>query len=181
MIMEGISTLKRHKVEFNTLTVVNSENVHRALDVDNFLKRIGSRYIQFIPLVERVAASSGMDQMTLIKPDFSGQSRVTEWSVPAEKWGEFMNIIFSHWAQHDLGEIFVMNFEQAMSKMCGYPGACTINETCGGNLILEANGDVYSCDHFVYSEYKLGNINDDNIVSLVNSSKNQCFGLIKKT
>ncbi|HKN02647.1 MAG TPA: anaerobic sulfatase maturase, partial [Buttiauxella sp.] len=180
-VMDGLSALKRHKVEFNTLTVVNAENVKRPLDVYNFLKRIGSRYMQFIPLVERKAAESDTNGLTLIQPDFSGQCRVTEWSVPAKAWGEFMNQIFDQWAQHDIGKVFVMNFEQTMSKMSGNLSACVINETCGTNLIVESNGDVYSCDHFVYPEYKLGNVNKDDLLTLVNSPENIKFGQSKKT
>ncbi|HED5889452.1 TPA: radical SAM protein, partial [Salmonella enterica] len=151
-VLKGISALKRHKVEFNTLTVVNRENMQRPLDTYNFLKRIGSRYMQFIPLVERQAAQPDSNGLTLIQPDFSGQCQVTDWSVSAKGWGKFMNTIFDHWVVNDLGEVFVMNFEQTMAKINGQLSSCWLNETCGGNLIVEANGDIYSCDHFVYPE-----------------------------
>lgn len=180
-VMRGIETLKRHKVEFNTLTVVNEENVKRPLDVYHFLKRIGSRYMQFIPLVERAAAQPDANGLTLIQPDFSGQCHVTEWSVPAKSWGHFMNTLFDYWVTHDIGEVFVMNFEQTLTKMCGQLSACVINETCGTNLIVEANGDVYSCDHFVYPEHKLGNVNHDNLLDLINSPQNVEFGQRKLT
>jgi len=180
-VMRGIETLKRHKVEFNTLTVVNEENVKRPLDVYHFLKRIGSRYMQFIPLVERAAAQPDANGLTLIQPDFSGQCHVTEWSVPAKSWGHFMNTLFDYWVNHDIGEVFVMNFEQTLTKMCGQLSACVINETCGTNLIVEANGDVYSCDHFVYPEHKLGNVNHDNLLDLINSPQNVEFGQRKLT
>ncbi|MEQ9864586.1 anaerobic sulfatase maturase [Pectobacterium aroidearum] len=179
-VMKGLEALKRHKVEFNTLTVVNAENVKRPLDVYQFLKRIGSRYMQFIPLVERRAAKPDDNGLVLIQPDFSGQCSVTEWSVPAKAYGRFLNTIFDYWVQHDLGNVFVMNFEQTLTKMTGQLSACVINETCGGNLIVEANGDVYSCDHFVYPENKLGNINQDDLASLVNSPQNLAFGENKR-
>ncbi|BES86302.1 anaerobic sulfatase maturase [Pectobacterium araliae] len=179
-VMKGLEALKRHRVEFNTLTVVNAENVKRPLDVYQFLKRIGSRYMQFIPLVERRAAQPDDNGLVLIQPDFSGQCSVTEWSVPAKAYGRFLNTIFDHWVQHDLGNVFVMNFEQTLTKMTGQLSACIINETCGGNLIVEANGDVYSCDHFVYPENKLGNINQDDLASLVNSPQNLAFGENKR-
>ncbi|MBA0169628.1 anaerobic sulfatase maturase [Pectobacterium versatile] len=179
-VMKGLEALKRHRVEFNTLTVVNAENVKRPLDVYQFLKRIGSRYMQFIPLVERRAAQPDDNGLVLIQPDFSGQCSVTEWSVPAKAYGRFLNTIFDHWVQHDLGNVFVMNFEQTLTKMTGRLSACIINETCGGNLIVEANGDVYSCDHFVYPENKLGNINQDDLASLVNSPQNLTFGENKR-
>lgn len=180
-VINGIEALKRHKVEFNTLTVVNDENVKRPLDVYHFLKRIGSRYMQFIPLVERAAAEPDANGLTLIQPDFSGQCHVTEWSVPAKGWGRFMNTLFDYWVTHDIGEVFVMNFEQTLTKMCGQMSACVINETCGTNLIVEANGDVYSCDHFVYPENKLGNVNSDDLLDLVNSPENKAFGQRKRT
>ncbi|MBJ9164594.1 anaerobic sulfatase maturase [Citrobacter farmeri] len=175
-VLKGLEALKRYRVEFNTLTVVNAENVKRPLDVYHFLKRIGSRYMQFIPLVERSAVEPDENGLTLIQPNFTGQCRVTEWSVPAKEYGNFLNTIFDYWVQNDLGQVFVMNFEQTLSKMAGQPSACVINETCGGNLIVEANGDVYSCDHFVYPEHKLGNINQDNLVALVNTPQNIAFG-----
>lgn len=180
-VLRGIETLKRHKVEFNTLTVVNEENVKRPLDVYHFLKRIGSRYMQFIPLIERAAAQPDANGLTLIQPDFSGQCHVTEWSVPAKSWGYFMNTLFDYWVTHDVGEVFVMNFEQTLTKMCGQMSACVINETCGTNLIVEANGDVYSCDHFVYPEHKLGNVNSDDLLDMVNSPQNRDFGQRKLT
>ncbi|ECA8972325.1 anaerobic sulfatase maturase [Salmonella enterica subsp. enterica] len=180
-VLKGISALKRHKVEFNTLTVVNRENMQRPLDTYNFLKRIGSRYMQFIPLVERQAAQPDSNGLTLIQPDFSGQCQVTDWSVSAKGWGKFMNTIFDHWVVNDLGEVFVMNFEQTMAKINGQLSSCWLNETCGGNLIVEANGDIYSCDHFVYPENKLGNINNDDLLQLVNKIENIEFGQRKFT
>lgn len=175
-VMRGIDTLKRYKVEFNTLTVVNNENVKRPLDVYNFLKRIGSKYMQFIPLVERAATEPDENGLILIQPDFSGQCHVTDWSVPAKAWGQFMNVLFDHWVTNDLGKIFIMNFEQTLTKLCGNPSACVINETCGTNLIVESNGDIYSCDHFVYPENKVGNINTDELIDVVNSPSNKKFG-----
>lgn len=180
-VIKGLEALQRHHVEFNTLTVVNSENVRRPLDVYRFLKRIGSRYMQFIPLVERRASQPDDNGLTLIQPDFSGQCSVESWSVPPTAWGRFLNVIFDEWVQKDLGTVFVMNFEQTMAKMAGMPSACVINEVCGGNLIVESNGDVYSCDHFVYPENKLGNVNDDDLLTLVNSPQNIAFGEKKLT
>ncbi|MCA5932853.1 anaerobic sulfatase maturase [Pectobacterium versatile] len=179
LVMKGLESLKRHKVEFNTLTVVNAENVKRPMDVYKFLKRIGSRYMQFIPLVERRAAQPDDNGLTLIQPDFSGQCSVTEWSVPAKAYGRFLNTIFDHWVQNDIGTVFVMNFEQTLTKITGKPSACVINEVCGSNLIVESNGDVYSCDHFVYPENKLGNINQDDLSKMVNAKQNISFGLNK--
>ncbi|MFM2482001.1 anaerobic sulfatase maturase [Celerinatantimonas sp. YJH-8] len=180
-VMKGLEHLKQHHVEFNTLTVVNAENVKRPLDTYKFLKRIGSRYIQFIPLVERQANQPDENGLTLIQPSFSDQCAVTDWSVPAAQYGVFLNQIFDYWCLNDLGDVFVMNFEQTMSQMLGRPGACVFGETCGNELVVEANGDVYSCDHFVYPEHKLGNIHQDKLTTLVNLPQNLQFGEDKLT
>lgn len=179
-VMKGLAALKKYRVEFNTLTVVNAENVKRPMDVYNFLKRIGSRYMQFIPLVERQSAEPDQNGLTLIQPDFSGQCSVTQWSVPSKAYGQFLNTIFDHWVMNDLGSVFVMNFEQTLAKLDGKSGSCVMNETCGANLIVEANGDVYSCDHFVYPEHKLGNINQQSPGELANSSQHLTFSMVKK-
>ncbi|MGK3143245.1 anaerobic sulfatase maturase [Pantoea sp. C2G6] len=179
-VMRGMDALKRHKVEFNTLTVINAENVKRPKDVYHFLKRAGSRYMQFIPLVERRAAAADEHGLTLIQPDFTGQCAVTEWSVPAKAYGHFLNTLFDHWITHDLGTVFVMNFEDTLAKLVGQHSSCVMSETCGGNLIVEANGDLYSCDHFVYPEHRLGNINHDDLHAVVNSPRHLAFGQNKR-
>lgn len=180
-VIRGLEALKRHNVDFNTLTVVNAENVKRPQEIYRFLKRIGSRYMQFIPLVERRAAQPDANGLTLISPDFSAQCRVTEWSVPAKAYGRFLNVIFDSWVQNDVGSAFVMNFEQTLAKIAGRSGSCVMSETCGDNPIVESNGDIYSCDHFVYPEHKLGNINHDSLSALVNSAQNIAFAQRKRT
>ncbi len=174
--LKGVALLKKHNVDFNTLTVVNAENVKRPLNVYAFLKRIGSRYMQFIPLVERKAIVPDSHGLTLIQPTFSGESNLAEWSVPAKAYGKFLNTIFDHWIQNDLGDVFVMNFEQTMSQLVGRLGACVFSETCGNGLAMESNGDVYSCDHYVYPEHKLGNVNETSLINLVNLPQNLKFG-----
>lgn len=174
--LRGLSLLKKHRVNFNTLTVVNAENVKRPLSVYNFLKRVGSQYMQFIPLVERKAIMPDRHGLILIQPSFDGESNLAEWSVSAKAYGKFLNTIFDHWIQNDLGKIFVMNFEQTMSQLAGRPGACVFSETCGNGLAMESNGDVYSCDHYVYPEHKLGNVKESKLIDLVNLPQNLAFG-----
>lgn len=175
-VVEGIRLLKRYGVEFNTLTVVNAENVKRPLDVYRSLKRVGSRHMQFIPLVERYINDPSHDGLMLIEPDFIGSSQIADWSVPSVAYGNFLNTIFDYWLQNDFGNIFVMNFEQTLTQLIGGVGSCVSAKKCGGNIIIEANGDVFSCDHFVYPQHKLGNIHLTNLINLVNSSKNESFG-----
>jgi len=174
-VLEGIALLRRYHVQFNTLSVINDVNVRRPVELYRFLKSIGSRYMQFIPLTERRAMTPDANGLTLISPDFSGQSHVEAWSVPPKAWGEFLNAIFNEWATRDIGKIFVMNFEQTLAQLYGMPAACVISETCGANLILEANGDVYACDHYVYPANKLGNIHTNTLTAMVNSPQNLAF------
>ena len=180
-VLKGIECLKKHKVEFNTLTVVNEFNVRKPLETYQFLKSIGSQFMQFIPLVERKAKEADENGLTLIQPDFTGQCDVTPWSVPSKAYGAFLNKIFDYWVVNDFNRIFVMNFEQTMSQMIGRSAACVFSETCGGDLVMEANGDVYSCDHFVYPEHKLGNLHHHDLEAMVNSPQNSAFGESKKT
>lgn len=180
-VMAGLACLRRHRVDFNTLTVVNADNVVRPLEIYHFLRRAGSRYMQFIPLVERRAARPDANGLTLVTPDFAGECRVAPWSVPARAYGRFLNAIFDCWAQHDIGSVFVMNFEQTLAKLAGQPGICVQSETCGGNLVVEAQGDIYACDHFVWPQHRLGNIHHDDLRTLVNGEKQRAFGQRKLT
>ncbi|WP_417315815.1 anaerobic sulfatase maturase [Cycloclasticus pugetii] len=175
-VLKGVELLKKYGVEFNTLTVVNTENVKRPLHVYSFLKRIGSQYMQFIPLVERKSVKPDVDGLILVQPAYEGEANLANWSVPAKAYGKFLNTIFDHWLVNDLGKVFVMNFEQTMSQIAGRPGTCVHSETCGSALAMESNGDVYSCDHYVYSDHKLGNIHQASLIELVNLPQNRAFG-----
>lgn len=181
-ILSAVELFKNNQVEFNTLTVVNAKNVNEPLKVYNFLKSIGSNYMQFIPLVEREKSIKDNGELYLVDPDFTGDSEVTDWSLKPEDFGIFLNSIFDEWFMKDIGKIFVMNFEETMSKKYNLnSSSCIISEYCGANLVVEKNGEVYSCDHFVFPEYKLGNINDSELNSLVNSEKQLSFSKRKKS
>ena len=107
--------LRKYHVEFNTLSVISDANVDHPIEVYEFLKKIGSRYLQFIPLIERKAEQPDQHGLTLIHPGHTGKSKVAEWSVDPEKYGQFLNTIFDHWFKHDFGQMFVMNFEDIMA------------------------------------------------------------------
>ncbi|MGR5066036.1 anaerobic sulfatase maturase [Photobacterium sp. DNB22_13_2] len=157
-VMCGIELLKKHKVDFNTLTVVNRENVKHPKRVYQFLKEIGATYLQFIPLVEREKGSLKPDGMKLVLPN-EPLAEVTPWSVPSLQYGEFLFEIFELWVRKDVGRIFVNMFDSALSSWCGQQsGMCHFIERCGHAFALEANGDLYNCDHYVYPEHLLGNI-----------------------
>lgn len=180
-ILTTVEILKKHNIEFNTLTVVNNKNVKNPLEIYHFLKSIGSQYMQFIPLVEREAKVKTQGDLFLVDPDYDAACEVTEWSLSSKDYGEFLNVIFDEWFKKDIGNVFVMNFEETMMKKYSGQSSCVINEYCGANLIVEKNGDIYSCDHFVYPEHNIGNINKNNLNEIVNSKQQLEFGKRKKT
>ncbi len=164
-VMRGLELLKKHKVDFNTLTVVNRANSRQPLAVYCFLKEIGSQFIQFIPLVERQPSAQtkalGLDfamPPDLIQADDS-QSPVTAWSVEAGQYGKFLCTIFDEWVRKDVGQTFVQLFDVALGNWMGLGSSlCVFAEKCGVALAIEHNGDLYSCDHYVYPKYRLGNV-----------------------
>ncbi|RKX35387.1 MAG: anaerobic sulfatase maturase [Verrucomicrobia bacterium] len=180
-VMQGVGLLKKHKVEFNTLTVVNRANSRHPLEVYRFLKKIGSGFIQFIPLVERSVepgSDTGLDLAP--PPDPEKKNRhilVTSWSVRADDYGEFLVKIFDEWVRKDVGKTFVQIFDVTLGNWTGMGGGlCVFSEKCGLGLALEHNGDLYSCDHYVYPKFKLGNIMNLGLGSMVDSDFQRKFG-----
>lgn len=180
-VMNGLELLKKHNVEFNTLTCVNRVNSYEPLAVYNFLKSIGSTFLQLIPIVERKTVTTGKTKLELVSPEFSGEAEVTDWSVEPEQYGRFLTSIFDEWVRKDVGNIFVQMFEVSLESWFGKPQSlCVFRETCGTAMAVEHNGDLYSCDHYVYPENKLGNIIETGISSLVDSPQEFQFGMNKR-
>jgi len=186
-VMHGLELLKKHGVEFNTLTVVNSANSQSPLEVYRFLKSIGSQFLQFIPLVERTAPtelkSEGYD---FAAPPLPGRkadgSPVSPESVAAEQYGNFLCAIFDEWVRHDVGTTFVQLFDTALGNWMGLGSSlCVFAEKCGAALAIEHNGDLYSCDHYVYPRYKLGNVMNQSLGSMVRTPQQIRFGNEKST
>ena len=180
-VMAGIELLKRYGVDFNTLTVVHRDNAREPLCVYRFLKEIGSVHLQFIPVVERQADID----MGLAPPPSSAahspQAVVTPWSVDPVDFGNFLVEIFKDWVHHDVGRIFIQTFEVALGNWMGLGSSlCIFAETCGRALALEHNGDVYSCDHYVYPQYKLGNVREHELAVLADLPAQQHFGAAKR-
>ncbi|MBA3885731.1 MAG: anaerobic sulfatase-maturation protein [Acidobacteria bacterium] len=176
-VLRGLQVLQAHQVRFNTLTVVHRTNAEHPLEVYRFLKEIGSRYMQFIPVVERLAAAPGRAGLTLLPPDSDLPAVVAPWSVEPRQYGEFLSAIFDEWVRHDVARSFVQMFDVALELWMGLePGLCVFRRTCGSALALEHNGDLYSCDHYVYPENRLGNIMDQPLASLVHSAAQVRFG-----
>jgi len=183
--------LYRHGVPFNVLCVVNRVNAKRPLDVYRFLKNeIRPREIQFIPCVEpkdfKQTAPQMWDATTLPPQDSPAahpghpDSVVTDWSVDPDDWGYFLCKVWDDWYSRDVGKVFVNHFETAVAHWKGLDSQlCIYHEFCGKGVALEHDGNLYSCDHYVYPEYKLGNILETSSSRLVFSDEQRKFGLNK--
>jgi uncharacterized protein len=180
-VMRGLSFLKKHGAEFNTLTVVGRHNSRRPLEVYRFLKEAGSGFIQFIPVVERVAQEADATGLVLIGPSARGEARVSPWSVDSLDYGNFLCAIFDEWVRQDVGRTYVQVFDVALEMWLGRPASlCVFRETCGSAMAMEHNGDLYSCDHYVYPENKLGNIMNRPLDAMVSSPEQTKFGMDKR-
>ena len=181
-VVRGIEVLKKHGVEFNTLTVVQRDNSRYPLEVYRFLKEVGSGFLQFIPIVERIADKGAEDGLVLISPESEAQATVSEWSVEPLQYGKFLCAIFDEWVRNDVGTVFVQMFDVTLQACVGGPPSlCVFAPTCGDALVIEHNGDLYSCDHYVYSRYRLGNVLTDSLEAMVDSPQQRSFGEAKQT
>jgi uncharacterized protein len=161
-VMRGIEHLKKHEVDFNAMAVVNNYNAAYPEEFYRFFKSIDCRYIQFSPIVETV----------------DGQPAA--WNVSASQWGDFLINLFDEWIKQDVGVYFMQIFDATLANWVGEkPGICTLAPTCGHAGVMEFNGDVYSCDHFVYPSCKLGNIYTQTIVEMMYSEQQLAFGADK--
>jgi uncharacterized protein len=195
-VMRGLELLKKHGVQFNTLTVVNRANSERPLEVYRFLKSIGSEFLQFIPLVERAAPADAraagvyfaepprLERSAGLRPGSLDKaiqnpvsSPVTPWSVDADQYGAFLCTIFDEWIRKDVGTTFVQLFDVALANWMGLGSSlCVFAEKCGAAMAIEHNGDVYSCDHYVYPRYRLGNVMNHSLGGMVESPQQARFG-----
>jgi len=181
-VMRGLRVLKKHQVEFNALAVVNRQNSQHPLRVYRFLKGIGARFMQFIPIVERVAEAASPHGLVLISPRDTQTAQVSEWSVEPRQYGTFLCTIFDEWVRNDVGNYYVQLFDVTLESWMGLvPSLCVFRPTCGAAMAIEHNGDLYSCDHYVYPENKLGNILEQPLRPLVNSPQQRAFGQDKLT
>ncbi len=186
-VMRGIEALRAGGVEFNTLTTLHAANADRPVEVYRFLRdECGSRFHQYIPIIERVEADAGDEAA----PWSSWRDRplyvqagedVTDRSVTAEQYGRFLIEVFEEWVRRDVGTVYVQMFDVALASWVGAPPSlCVHSETCGAALALEHTGDLYSCDHFVEPKHKLGNITMTHMLELVGSEQQQKFGRDKR-
>lgn len=183
-VMSALKIFRRTGVEFNTMSTVNKFSEGRGLEVYQFLKDEGSTYMQFMPVVEHVKYREGANRKTerpfIVNPSTSG-AILAPWSIGSAAYGKFMCDIFDYWVRSDVGRYYVNLFDATLASWCGaMPGTCVYARTCGGNAVIEHNGDLYPCDHFVYPEYLLGNIADTPIKTMMASSTQVKFGTDKR-
>jgi uncharacterized protein len=186
-VMRGLRLLQAHGVEYNVLACVARETAYRPLEVYHFFKAEGIRFIQFTPIIERrpeeAALARGLWLAGPARLDAEEPNRlVTPWTVEPARYGEFLIAIYEEWVRKDVGEIFVMNFEWALNSWIGNPSpVCIFARQCGRAVAMEHNGDLYACDHYVYPEYRLGNILSGNLREMVDRSVASGFGPHKET
>ena len=177
-VMQGIKLLKKHGVEWNAMAVVNAYNANHPLEFYRFFKENGYQFLQFTPIVERLTRHE--DGRTLASLADKNDIPLSEASVTPEQWGKFLCAIFDEWVRKDVGKIFVEIFDCTLANWMGIsPGICAYSKECGHAGVMEHNGDVYSCDHFVFPEYKLGNIRDHSLIDMLYGEQQQEFSRLK--
>ena len=179
-VMQGISLLKKHRVEWNAMAVVNAYNAEHPLEFYHFFRDNGCQYLQFTPIVERLTEHE--DGRTLASLADDREIPLADASVTPQQWGNFLCTIFDDWVRHDVGKTFVEIFDCTLANWMGVlPGICAYSKECGHAGVMEHNGDVYSCDHFVFPEYKLGNIREQSLIDMLYGEKQQVFSRLKHT
>ena len=177
-VMQGIKLLKKHGVEWNAMAVVNTYNANHPLEFYRFFKENGCQFLQFTPIVERLTRHE--DGRTLASLADKNEIPLSKASVTPEQWGYFLCAIFDEWVRKDVGKIFVEIFDCTLANWMGIsPGICAYSKECGHAGVMEHNGDVYSCDHFVFPEYKLGNIRDHSLIDMLYGEQQQEFSRLK--
>ncbi len=180
-VMEGIRLLNKHGVEWNAMAVVNDYNGTHPLEFYHFFKSIHCHYIQFTPIVERYLSRDGRTQLAAVD-DEDASCQMTPHSIKPQQWGEFLCTLFDEWVRHDVGIYFIQLFDATLANWCGVaPGICSMSKTCGHAAVMEYTGDVYSCDHFVYPQYRLGNLWEKGLPEMMYGERQRSFGLSKST
>lgn len=174
-VVECAGIFRKHGVEFNTMSVVNASNSKHPVAVYEFLKELGSKYMQFSPIAERIADDQA-ESMSIVSSKYNKEASIMQENVSAVDWGNFLCRIFDKWVKTDVGTYFVNYFDNTLAAYVGQmPSLCTMSQYCGCSLAIEHNGDAYCCDHFVFPEYYLGNIFDTDIAELAKSDKQLLF------
>lgn len=180
-VMHGIELLHKYKVNFNTLSTVNDYSANYSIETYRFLRNIGSGFMQFLPVVERTLNNTDESRLKLVDQSFNEEAGVTEWSVSSKSYGKFLISIFDEWVRNDVGKYYVQIFDATLANWYGeMSGLCVFSETCGDAFAMEHNGDIFSCDHFVYPEYFLGNLKEKTLSEIIRSEFQFNFGIGKR-
>lgn len=187
-VMRAVEMMAVNGVEYNTLSTINNRCAGQGKHVYQFMRSV-SRYMQFLPVVEKVLPPTGMNiggnnvssQRVPIVPPGTEGAIIAPWSITPKAFGRFMCDIFDEWVISDVGERFVQLFDITLAQWCGVkPSLCSFCPSCGDGLVVEHNGDVYMCDHFVYPEYRLGNILEEPLAQLQRKPELFRFGIEKR-
>ncbi|MDE6306356.1 MAG: SPASM domain-containing protein, partial [Muribaculaceae bacterium] len=161
-------------VEWNAMAVINDYNADYPLEFYNFFKDLGCHYIQFTPIVERLKQGNRLASVR-------EGGDLAPFSVTPEQWGDFLCALFDEWVKADVGTYYIQLFDATLANWAGVePGVCTMAPQCGHAGVMEYNGDVYSCDHFVFPDYRLGNIRDTSFIEMMGSDRQLRFGASKR-
>lgn len=173
-VMQSIRMLNAYGVEWNAMAVINDYNADHPEEFYEFFKSIDCRYIQFTPIVERLT-----DSDDIASPIERG--KLADFTVSPEQWGNFLCRLFDLWIKEDVGKVFIQMFDSTLANWCGVtPGVCTLDSECGHAAVMEHDGSVYCCDHFVFPEFYLGNVKDKNFIEMMTSDKQRRFGANKR-
>ena len=177
-VIRGLEMMAVSGVEYNTLSTINNRSAGQGKRVYQFMRSV-SKYMQFLPVVEHtIPTPSG--RAAIVPPGTEG-AKAAPWSITPKAFGKFMCDVFDEWVINDVGERFVQLFDITLAQWYGVqPGLCAFCPTCGDGLVVEHNGDVYMCDHFVYPEYRLGNIGTEHLADMQRKPELFRFGLEKR-
>lgn len=171
---------RKHGVEFNTMSVVNASNSKEPVAVYDFLKELGSRFMQFTPIVERISLDENA-VLSIVDNRYAKETALMQENVSAEAWGNFLCRIFDRWIKSDVGYCYINWFDNTLAAYMGeQPALCSMRTYCPCSLAIEHNGDVYSCDHFVFPDYRLGNLTDESLTEMVKSDRQLYFEQYKQ-
>ncbi len=178
-VLRGIELMRHHGVEFNIMAVVNNRNADYPIEFYRYLKQLGSPFIQFAPIVERL--HHGNTKLLLALPDDDGTPSLAPFSVTPQQWGAFLCKLFDEWIKEDVGKVYIQLFDATLANWMGVaPGICTLSKTCGHAAVMEMNGDVYACDHYVFPDYKIGNIRTKTVTEMMLDPRQRNFGTDKR-
>ena len=174
--LRGIRLLQKHGVEWNAMATVNSRNADNPIEFYHFFKDLGCKYLQFTPIVERTNLHLAPESVAMNSEEWAKNASITTESVEPMQWGRFLTGLYDEWIKEDVGSIFVQLFDATLANWVGQPPSlCSMSSLCGLSPALQPDGSLYSCDHFVFPSYKLGNIHHQTIAEMMYGQQQQRF------